>query len=289
MRPLVITPSFTQRDSDTFNQYLSDIASIKMFTPEEEHECAVRAYNGDEKAIKELIVRNLRFVVSCAKQYRVHSVTIEDLVNEGNHGLMCAAKRFNPSKGFKFISYAVWYIRKDIQEYLTNYSRLIRLPVNKVTGISKYDDMISRLEQKLQRPVVIDDIIAALDERYTEDEIHEFCEISNKEIISLDKQFDEDSEFSLYDVIEDDSFGKTDDAMLMRERNELVKEMLNTLTPKQQQVMTSLYGLDGNAPMPLDSVGKLIGVSRERVRQIRDKVLKMLKKKYRKSDLKYSY
>jgi RNA polymerase primary sigma factor len=188
MKPLLITEKITSRETDSFNKYLRDIDAIPMLSVDEEYETALEAAKGDKEAIDKLVRSNLRFVVSVAKQYDNPEVKLEDLVNEGNMGLMRAAERFDPSRGFKFISYAVWWIRNRILEYLTKHSRLIKLPSNRVVHLNKMYEIVSNLEQEIERKASHNEIIEALEEaEFTEGDIIFFLEMADNRTLSLDK------------------------------------------------------------------------------------------------------
>lgn len=298
MRGLKITNKLTNRENQSFVQYLREVAEIKVLTPEEEVILTKRASEGDKKAIDELVKKNLRFVVSVAKQYATPQNPLEDLVNEGNIGLMMAAERFDPKTGFKFISYAVWWIRKIIMEHLSKNGRLIRLPANKINALSKLDKQINELEQKLGRNVsireVIDnytvdvDVLDALSNYGKSAADYEVLDmISSYSMDSLDRSVgSDDSASTLGETISDDSCFKSSEQSLFEDdlKSELAK-VLNTLKPRDRQVMVALFGLDGSMPRTLKDVGDEIGVTREMVRQIREKSLGKLKKRLQGSEI----
>jgi len=273
------------RDSISFEKYLRDIYKIKLFTPEEEIACTNKIKLGDKEAIDELVKRNLRFVVSVAKQYSNKDILLEDLVNEGNIGLIMAAKKFDPEFGVKFISYAVWFIQKTIIEYHTKYSRMIRLPANKINDLSILNKQIEKLEQKLGRTV---DIIEIIDEYGTEDydgninnQKFELLEILNSDnITSLDMEIgnDDDGSTTLKDLISDDYMFKPTDYLLVNGNiKSEINNVTNRLNPRDKYVITSLYGLDGSIPLTLQEIGSELGLTREMARQIKIKALKKLK------------
>lgn len=299
MKQLTITTKLTNRENQSFVQYLREVAEIKVLTPEEEIVLTKKASKGDKQAIEELVKRNLRFVVSVAKQYATPQNPLEDLVNEGNMGLIIAAERFDPSTGFKFISYAVWWIRKIIMEHLSKYGRIIRLPANKINAISKLDKQINQLEQKLGRQVSIREVV----ENYSidEDVLQAFGDfdktandyellgvLSGYSIDSLDRQVghDKNDGITLGDTISDDTcFKENDHQLLENDLKGQINDVLNTLKPRDKQVMIALFGLDGSIPRTLKDVGDEIGVTREMVRQIREKSLGKLKKKLQGSEI----
>lgn len=299
MRPLVINQKITARETDSFKQYLKEVLEIEVFsTPEAEQKCAEKAWNGDIKAREELVNRNLRFVISCAKQFQNKGVSLEDLVNEGNMGLLNAAQRFDPSKGFKFISYAVWYIRKDIISYITNNSRTIRIPNNKVDAISKFKEKIITLEQELQRSVCPEDMmerygveystdangdVNVSTEGYTKEDIEVLFELINNDISSLDTPIGDDGYSSLYDLLEDSSMDKADVLVARSDMKINVNMLLSKLKPIEREIIVKLYGLDGTPPSTLSDVGNIFDLSRETVRQKRDRAFKTIQHKFRAS------
>ena len=281
MRSIRISERITKRDNNSFKQYLNEIDGIDMFTPEEEVECAKRAYNGDRDAINEMVRRNLRFVVSVAKQYESANAPLEDLVNEGNIGLVMAAEKYNGSTGFKFITYAVFWIRKLILEYIAKNGRLVRLPANKINNLSKMNQQITELEQKHGRGVHLPELIDELGSIMSIDEIKELETISNTKFDSLDELIgDGDNKFSLYEIISDDACKPSDHLLHESDFKKRLNKTLNKLKPRDKEIMVLLFGLDGSAPLTLKEVGEHVGLTREMVRQIREKTLKLLKKAY---------
>ena len=281
MKSLVINQQITKRESDSFKKYLQEISKIEPFaTSKDEHECAVRAWNGDKKAKEELIRRNLRFVVSCAKQYQMNGATLEDLVNEGNVGITDAADRFDPTMGFKFISYAVWYIRKEIMQHLSSHSRIIRLPNNKVDAIAKFRANVSKLEQDLERPVEVGDLLEAYSD-YTKDDIDLLNELAFNNVTSLDVAVGEDDSSTLSDLVADDSMGGADDLVMKSDMDVNINKLTSILTPSEKKILTMLYGLDGQSPCTLADVGEVFDISRESVRQKRDKAFRKIKGRFR--------
>jgi RNA polymerase primary sigma factor len=292
MKQLVITAKLTNREIHSFNQYLKDIAEIDVFTAEEEAICAEKASRGDKEAIDELVRRNLRFVVTVAKQYATAQNPLEDLVNEGNIGLIIAAEKFKPEMGFKFISYAVWWIRKIIMEHLSKHGRLVRLPANKINSLSKLDKQINQLEQKLGRSVSIHEIIEEFGSEFGLSNKQTPKKISDEYILldmlndftmdSLDRDIsgDEGNGTTLGETISDDSiFKSAEQQLITNDVKKQLNEVLDILKPRDKQVMIGLFGLDGNLPRTLNDIGEEIGVTREMVRQIRQKSLGLLKKK----------
>lgn len=290
MKQFVITSKVTNRENQSFNQYLKDISEIEVFSSKEEVICAEKASRGDKKAIDELVRRNLRFVVSVAKQYATTQNPLEDLVNEGNIGLIIAAEKFKPEMGFKFISYAVWWVRKIIMEHLSKHGRLVRLPANKINSLSKLDKQINELEQKLGRNVCIQEIIEEFggdtdfDGKSTQKKFkNEYMlldMLNDYSMDSLDRDISgEDKGTTLAETISDDSiFKSADNELLTEDVRKQLNEVLDILKPRDRLVMVGLYGLDGCIPRTLNDIGDEIGVTREMVRQIREKSLVKLRK-----------
>jgi RNA polymerase primary sigma factor len=297
MKQLTITTKLTNRENQSFVQYLREVSEIKVLTPEEEIVLTKKASNGDKHAIEELVKRNLRFVVSVAKQYATPQNPVEDLVNEGNIGLMMAAERFDPSTGFKFISYAVWWIRKIIMEHLSKNGRLIRLPANKINALSKFDKQINELEQKLGRSVsireVMDnynvdvDVLDALSNYgKSSSDLEALNMLSGYSMDSLDRELGHDEGGStLGDNVVDDTFDTNDHNLLYDDMKIELNKVLDTLKPRDRQVMVALFGLDGSIPRTLKDVGDEIGVTREMVRQIKEKSLIKLRKRLNGSEI----
>lgn len=283
MKQLVITSQITKRESNSFKKYLQEINAIEPFeTPMDEYDCAVKAFNGDVKAKEELIKRNLRFVISCAKQYQMTGVKLEDLVNEGNIGISDAADRFDPSMGFKFISYAVWYIRKEMISFLNSNSRLIRLPNNKIDAVAKFRANVAKLEQELERPVDVQDILETYSE-YTKEDIDLLVELSFNNISSLDVPISEDESSTLADLLVDSSMGGADDLVMKADLDVNINKLISVLTPNEQQIITMLYGLNGQTPCTLADVGEVFDISRESVRQKRDKAFRKISSRFKRN------
>jgi RNA polymerase primary sigma factor len=281
MKPLVITERITRRESDSFKKYLSEVDKIERLTTDEEFEVAMKAFEGDEKAKAELIEKNLRFVISVAKQYTGNGIRLEDLVNEGNIGLVKAANRFDPTKGFKFISYAVWWIRRCIIERLSKDSRIIRVSSNKAAIIKPMNDLVGELEQKLERPPSPDEIIQVASSDFTPKEIKFFLSLEQNNVMSLDRPFTDESDANdLKDTLESDTHPRAD-YLVNQSDLELHAKQLLDLLPKQMQkeVIIMLFGLNGKPPMELKEIAEYLDVSRERVRQVRDQALRILKAK----------
>lgn len=281
MKNIRITERFTNRETNSFKQYLNEIAEIKMFTSTEEAECALKAENGDKKAINELVKRNLRFVVSVAKQYETSNAPLEDLINEGNIGLIMAAQQYKTDTGFKFITYAVFWIRKMIMEYLAKNSRIVRLPSNKISGLSKLNQEISKLEQKLGRSVDLSEVIEEYGTKFSKEEISELENIAMLSFESLDSTVNEsEGSCSLYEIMVNKNVNPTDHLVNNSDIKKQIENILTTLKPRDKAIIIDLFGLNGNTPMSLKEVGDKVGLTREMVRQIKIKSLNKLKDVY---------
>ena len=295
MRSFKITAKVTNRDSDSLKEYLRNISAIEMLTSEEEFEVAMRATKGDETAINELVTRNLRFVISVAKYYKTSSISLSDLINEGNIGLIKAAHKFNPEnkkgkngKHMKFISYAVWWVRKAILEFLGNNGRMVRLPHNKINDLSKLDKYINELEQREGRNIDIQEVIDELGDDASKDSLELLDVLSTYSMDSLDREIggSDDGKTTLGELMSDDTFKPTDHLVNDFDIKHEVGRMLNTLDDKNKRVIIALYGLDGNLPMTLAEVGDELGYTRETIRQLKEKTLTKLKAKLDNSTLK---
>lgn len=274
MRQLKITKQVTNRESKSLDKYLQDISKLPLITADEEVELAQRIRAGDQAALDKLATANLRFVVSVAKQYQNQGLTLPDLINEGNAGLVKAAKRFDETRGFKFISYAVWWIRQAILQALAEQSRIVRLPLNKIGSINKINKAYSFLEQAHQRPPSAEEIALELD--LTVRDVQQSMKNSGRHI-SMDAPLKEGETSSLYDVV---TFGDSPnpDRHLMTESLSLeIDRALNTLSQKESDVIRLNFGLSNQPPMSLDEIGKTFDLTRERVRQIREKGIRRLK------------
>lgn len=279
MKQFKISNKITDRTNESFKQYLKDISDIPMFTREEELECTKRASAGDKSAIDELVRRNLRFVISVAKQYATEKTPLEDLVNEGNIGLMLAAEKFTPDMGYKFISYAVWWVRKIILEHISKNGKTVRLPANKINDLSKFDKCINELEQKVGRNVDISEVIDAFGNQFSSDEFMFLDVINNYSMDSLDRQIgnEESSTSSLGDLFYDSDSKDTDSLITDIDLKNEVSNVLDMLKPRNKQIMISLFGLDGSIPKTLKEVSDEVGITREMVRQVKEKSLRLLR------------
>jgi RNA polymerase primary sigma factor len=280
MKDLKVTQRITDRTSKSFEKYLLDVRKIKPFeTADEEYQCALMARSGDKRAINELIERNLKFVISVAKQYTNSLAPLEELVNEGNQGLVEAVNKFEPSRGFKFISYAVWYIRKNITDYLNKDSRTIRIPINRLTELSKLKKEISKLEQINERPVSSIDLVGRDGSDLNFDNINMLLNLDTISMSSLDSPFSSDSDSgAMIDVIKNENSLSPDHLINKDDMSNIIKSSLLKLSVKEKEIITLTYGLDGSEPMTLIEIGERVDMSREGVRRAREKAIKRLKR-----------
>ncbi|MEY3241103.1 MAG: hypothetical protein RIR11_2541 [Bacteroidota bacterium] len=275
MRQLKITKSITNRESQSLEKYLQEIGKVDLLTPEEEVDLAKRIKQGDQIALEKLTKANLRFVVSVAKQYQNQGLSLSDLINEGNLGLIKAAQRFDETRGFKFISYAVWWIRQSILQALAEQSRIVRLPLNKVGSLNKINKAFSELEQQYEREPSAEELADLLE--ITTDEVETTLGVAARHV-SMDAPFVEGEDNSLLDVLENTAMPGTDQHLeyadsLRRE----IERSLGTLTDRQADVIKLYFGLGIEHPMSLEDIGDKFGLTRERVRQIKDKAINKLR------------
>ncbi|MGZ3756153.1 MAG: sigma-70 family RNA polymerase sigma factor [Mucilaginibacter sp.] len=273
MRQLKISESITNRESASLNQYLSDIAKIPMVTPQEEVILTQKIREGDQAALERLTTANLRFVVSVAKQYQSSGMTLGDLINEGNVGLVKAAKRFDETKGFKFISYAVWWIRQSILSAINEQSRMIRLPLNKVGDLSKIAKAASQLEQQYERQPTPEELAETLE--ITPEKVSDVLGHSGRHI-SYDSPFSNEEENTLLDVLQSPEPG-TDKGLMAESLSTEVAQSLRGLDEKERDVLTLFFGLGDGQAHSLEEIGDKYELTRERVRQIKDKALARLR------------
>jgi RNA polymerase primary sigma factor len=274
MRQLKISKSITNRETASLDKYLQDIGREELITAEEEVELARRIKSGDDKALDKLVKANLRFVVSVAKQYQNQGLSLPDLINEGNLGLIKAAQRFDETRGFKFISYAVWWIRQSILQALAEQSRLVRLPLNQVGSLNKIKKATSRLEQEFERAPSADEIAQKLD--IPEHKLDKALRITTR-YISMDAPIAEDEETKFLDVYVSDESPKTDSNLMRESLNKEIQRSLATLTEKERDVINLYYGIGMNHGLTLDEIGAKFNLTRERVRQIKEKAIRRLK------------
>ncbi|TWJ03503.1 RNA polymerase primary sigma factor [Mucilaginibacter frigoritolerans] len=275
MRQLKITQSITNRESQSLDKYLSEIAKVDLITAQEEVILAQKIREGDQAALERLTKTNLRFVVSVAKQYQNQGLTLGDLINEGNLGLIKAAKRFDETKGFKFISYAVWWIRQSILSAVAEQSRIVRLPLNQVGSLSKIRKSSSKLEQQFERPPTPEEL--AVDLETTADKIADALSNSGRHI-SMDAPFVTGEENTLLDVLQSTDAGTDSDLMIDSLAQE-IRRSLGALADREQQVLVLFFGLNSIAAHSLEEIGEKFNLTRERVRQIKDKALMRLRQK----------
>lgn len=278
MKQLKISHKLTNRENESFKQYLKEVGDIEIFeTSEEEYAVAERASLGDRKAIDELVKRNLRFVISVAKQYAADDLPLEDLVNEGNIGLIMAAEKFTPTKGYKFISYAVWWIRKVILEHIAKHGKMVRIPANKLNSLSKLDKKIAELEQIKGRRVDVREVIEEFGNEINDDDFVFLDVLSSYSMDSLDRQVGNEEGSSLGELIADKSFKPTDHLLSGSDLIAEINASLDVFKPRDKRIMEALYGLNGAAPMTLKEIGEEVGITREMARQVREKCLRKLR------------
>lgn len=274
MRSLVINQRFTTKDIVSFNQYLKEINLYEILTPEQEKVLAEKAFKGDEKAAEELVLKNLRFVVSVAKQYGKSIVEICDLVNEGNIGLIKSSKNFDPSMDARFLSYAVWNIRKCILDYLNNYSRMVRIPANKINSIHKFEKKVKELEQSLGRRVEFSDI--------SPEDYDDFLlsPMMSNNVDSFDKEIfnDGDGNVTLVDLMQDESVPPTDSGLLVVDKKAEINKLLEVLKPREREIIIKHYGLNGGYPRTFTDLSEEYNLTKEMIRQIKNKAVLKLKK-----------
>ncbi len=274
MRQLKITKQVTNRETASLDKYLQEIGKVDLITADDEVELAQRIKAGDKQALEKLVKSNLRFVVSVAKQYQNQGLSLPDLINEGNLGLIKAAKRFDETRGFKFISYAVWWIRQSILQALAEQSRIVRLPLNKIGSINKINKMYAKLEQENERPPSPEELAEALDMSIND------VKISLKNAgrhISMDAPLVEGEESNLYDVLRSGESPSPDKTLMLESLRTEIERALNTLTPREADVIKLYFGLNGNHMMTLEEIGETFDLTRERVRQIKEKAIRRLK------------
>jgi len=275
MRQLKITKQITNRDAKSLEKYFQEISKIDLITADEEVELARKIREGDQKALDKLVSANLRFVVSAAKQYQNRGLRLTDLINEGNLGLVKAAKRFDETRGFKFISYAVWWIRQSILQALSKNSRMIRLPQNKIAVSSKIYQVYSTLEQENERPPSAAEIAKELDMSVSK--VKSSMKNSGKSI-SLDAPFKEGESSSLYNVLESASLERPDKDVMAESLETDINQVLQKIPERQGDVLRLFFGLGNQPAMSLVEIGEVFDVTRERVRQIKDKGIKSLRR-----------
>lgn len=273
MRQLKITKSITNRESESLDKYLQEIGREGMISTEEEVELAQKIRTGDKKAEEKLVKANLRFVVSVAKQYQNQGLSLQDLINEGNLGLIKAAQKFDETRGFKFISYAVWWIRQSILQAIAEQSRIVRLPLNQVGSVNKVNRALNKFEQENERKPNIDEIAEYAD--LSEDKVEDAIKINGKHI-SVDAPFADGDDNGLLDVLQSDDIPSTDNELVMESLREEISSALKTLNGREKDIIEAFFGI--NSPeMTLEEIGTKFGLTRERVRQIKEKAIRKLR------------
>lgn len=274
MRQLKITKQVTNRETASLDKYLQEIGKVGLISADEEVELAQKIKAGDQKALDKLTKANLRFVVSVAKQYQNQGLTLPDLINEGNLGLIKAAQRFDETRGFKFISYAVWWIRQSILQALAEQSRIVRLPLNKIGSINKINKKYAELEQLNERAPSAEEIAQELD--MTEEDVKESLKNSGRHI-SMDAPLVEGEDSNLYDVLKSGESPNPDRELMNESLRIDIERALQTLTPREADVIRLYFGLGGQHAMTLEEIGETFDLTRERVRQIKEKAIRRLK------------
>ena len=274
MRQLKITKQVTNRETASLDKYLQEIGKVDLITADEEVELAQLIKAGDQRALEKLTKANLRFVVSVAKQYQNQGLTLPDLINEGNLGLIKAAQRFDETRGFKFISYAVWWIRQSILQALAEQSRIVRLPLNKIGSINKINKMFALLEQSNERAPSAEEIAKELD--MTVNDVKESMKNSGRHL-SMDAPLVEGEDSNLYDVLRSGESPNPDRELIHESLQTEIERALETLTPREADVVRLYFGLSDQHPMTLEEIGETFDLTRERVRQIKEKAIRRLK------------
>ncbi|MFH1322130.1 MAG: RNA polymerase sigma factor RpoD/SigA [Bacteroidota bacterium] len=276
MRQLKITKQLTNREDRSLERYLQEIGKVELITADEEVKLAKKIHEGDQKALETLTKANLRFVVSVAKQYLKQGLTLPDLINEGNLGLINAAQRFDETRGFKFISYAVWWIRQSILQSIAEHARVVRLPLNKIGSISKIKKTSSLLEQEFEREPSEEEIGVILE--ISERDVNESMKNSGRHI-SMDAPItnNDDNSNNLYDLMECDECARPDSGLINESLRREIERALSTLTPREAEVVKCFFGLNNNQTMSLEEIGEKYDLTRERVRQIKENAISRLK------------
>ncbi len=274
MRQLKITKQVTNRETASLDKYLQEIGKVELITADEEVELAQRIRQGDDAALEKLTKANLRFVVSVSKQYQNQGLSLPDLINEGNLGLIKVARRFDETRGFKFISYAVWWIRQSILQALAEQSRIVRLPLNKIGSINKINKTYAKLEQEFEREPNAEEIAEVLD--LTEAEVKESMKNAGRHV-SMDAPLVQDEDNNMYDVLKSDEVVTPETELLYESLRKEIDRAISTLTQREADVVRLYFGLNGSHPMTLEEIGEKFDLTRERVRQIKEKAIRRLK------------
>ncbi len=283
MRQLKITKQVTNRETASLDKYLQEIGKVDLITAEQEVELARRIKQGDKKALEELTKANLRFVVSVSKQYQNQGLSLPDLINEGNLGLIKAAQRFDETRGFKFISYAVWWIRQSILQALAEQSRIVRLPLNKIGSINKINKATAKLEQEFEREPDYKEIAGMLE--MTINEVKESKRNAGRHV-SMDAPLIQDEDNNMYDVLKSEESITPETGLLYESLRKEIDRAISTLTQREADVIKLYFGLNGSHPMTLEEIGEKFDLTRERVRQIKEKAIRRLKQTSRSKILK---
>ncbi len=275
MRQLKITKSITKRESQSLDYYFSEVSKIKLLTEEEEYQLLERVANGDKAALNEIVKANLRFVVSVAKQFQNQGLSLEDLISDGNLGLIKAAERFDNSRGFKFISYAVWWIRQSIMQSISDNGKLIRLPNNQNLAINKINKTAQKLEIKLEREPTEQELAQVLEE--TDIKIRETMLSNTGKVASLDSPVTDGEDMTLSDCLINKEISSPDEILIKESFCDDLEKILKNLQPRQRVIVCMYYGILGYQTMTLEEIGDYLGLTRERVRQIKDMTIRVLK------------
>jgi RNA polymerase primary sigma factor len=284
MRQLKITNKITSRESIALDKYLNDIGKLDMLTPEQETDLARKIREGDANALEKLTQGNLRFVVSVAKQYQNQGLSLSDLINEGNLGLLKAARRFDETRGFKFISYAVWWIRQSILQAITEHARIVRMPVNKAGSVKKILDIQTAFMQQFEREPSDEEMAEILS--ITPKQVHDILTNSSRHI-SFDAPLSvgEEGDASLLDVFLSGENSEPDQLLMIQSLSDDLQHTLEGLAPREREVIICYFGLDGNKPLTLEEIGDKFDLTRERVRQIKDRAISRLRRSSKSGDL----
>ena len=283
MRQLKIIKQVTNRETVSLDKYLHEIGKVDLLTTEEEVNLARRLKEGDKAALDKLVQANLRFVVSVSKQYQNQGLSLPDLINEGNLGLIKAAQRFDETRGFKFISYAVWWIRQAILQALAEQARIVKLPLNKIGSINKVNRAFINLEQKFEREPSIEELSEVLE--LAPNDIREALKSSNRHV-SMDAPLSQDDDSNMYDVLLSNESPSPDRGLLNDSLRKEIERALATLSPREASIIRLYFGLNGKHPHTLEEIGEELDLTRERVRQIKEKAIKRLKQTTRSKVLK---
>jgi len=274
MRQLKITKSITNRESASLDKYLQEIGREELISAEDEVNLAKKIREGDQSALEKLTKANLRFVVSVAKQYQNQGLSLPDLINEGNLGLIKAARRFDETRGFKFISYAVWWIRQSILQALAEQARIVRLPLNQVGSLNKINKAFSKLEQEFERTPSAEELASVLE--IAEDKVSDTLRVSGRHV-SMDAPFVQGEENTLLDVLVNNDSPRADNTLISESLQREIERSLSTLTERERDVIKLFYGIGYNHEYTLEEIGDKFDLTRERVRQIKEKAIKRLK------------